>query len=104
MTDLHLALALVILLAGNILDTWSTRRLLAAGGRELNPIARAAIERLGVVGGLVAVKIPQVAIVAGALMFGQAAGIAAAVLLGVTMMGAGLWNMRQARKDRSPRA
>ena len=38
---------LALLLALQVLDGWTTYRLLANGGRELNPLMRYAIERLG---------------------------------------------------------
>lgn len=57
------ALALYAIL--NILDGWSTRRFLAEGRREGNPIARWMMERIGTVPAIVLFKLASVAIVAG---------------------------------------
>ncbi|MFH2074789.1 MAG: DUF5658 family protein [Pseudomonadota bacterium] len=41
----------------NIADVWTTVKVLRGAGRELNPVARWFIERLGIEGGLVILKL-----------------------------------------------
>lgn len=65
----HYALlgALVILQGA---DIWSTWRVLAAGGRELNPVVAEFIARLGLLPGLVAVKLPPTLAAVAATYYG----------------------------------
>ena len=53
-----------ILMALQIGDIWTTYYVLKKGGRELNPIAVKAMEILGVLPGLIAIKIVFIAITA----------------------------------------
>ena len=69
MHNVSLALFVLVMIL-QALDGYLTWRVLAAGGRELNPIVRALVERLGVVPGLVLAKV-AFAVVAGALILEQ---------------------------------
>lgn len=70
-----------ILLTGLLLlqygDVWTTYRLLERGGRELNPIVAWPIKRLGLLPGLLAVKLP----ICAALIAATFAGMMPAWLL-----------------------
>lgn len=80
-----------VLIALQLADAYLTWRVLAAGGRELNPIMRALIDRLGAVAGLGAGK---VALVVAAWLFILEQPIALALL--VALYGwVGLHNWRQ---------
>lgn len=54
-----LFLLLVVL---NIADVITTSKILKSGGRELNPLVRWMMEKFGVRGGMVLVKIPALAV------------------------------------------
>jgi hypothetical protein len=54
--DQTLLLALAVFVLLQVLDVWTTRRALAAGGQELNPLANWAMAQLGEVPGLVVIK------------------------------------------------
>ena len=74
---------LAILLLLQYGDIWTTYRLLAKGGRELNPVVAWPIRRFGVLPGLLAVKLPLCA----ALVAGTAAGLMPAwVLTGLCVL------------------
>lgn len=70
-----------ILLAGLLLlqygDIWTTYRLLAKGGRELNPVVAWPIKKFGLLRGLLVIKLPLCA----ALVATTFAGILPAWLL-----------------------
>jgi len=46
-----------------VLDVWTTHRILSAGGRELNPVMDWLFKRLGVLPGLIIVKTVVVALI-----------------------------------------
>lgn len=54
----------LLLVALNLADIYYTRKILAAGGRELNPLVRWLMEKFGVMGGMVLVKIPALVVAA----------------------------------------
>lgn len=55
---------LAIFVALTALDAWLTLRILAAGGHELNPIVRKAMDRFGNVKGMALVKVPTLILAA----------------------------------------
>lgn len=60
-----MTLALLLVFAAlSALDAWLTLKILKAGGRELNPIVRKAMDRFGRERGLALVKIPTLILAA----------------------------------------
>lgn len=88
---------LLCLIALQVVDWWTTRRVLALGGRELNPIVRWLMDRLGETAGLVAAKAFVVALaIAGALLMGRHAIWPLAALCGLYAVVVS-WNLRAVR-------
>ena len=75
-------------------DFWTTKTILGAGGRELNPIMAALLGRLGVVGGL-AVKVLVASAMAVILYLYSSIGLIAFALLYTGVVG---WNIYQMKK------
>jgi len=62
-----------ILVGLQILDFWSTQKILSAGGRELNKLMRILMDKIGVVPALLITKIPMcVLCVLAAILLGDA--------------------------------
>ena len=75
-------------------DFWTTKQILAGGGRELNPIMAALMGWLGVVGGLV-VKVLVAAAMAVALYVYSPAGLIVFAILYTGVVG---WNTYQLKQ------
>jgi hypothetical protein len=80
-------------------DTVLTKKILSFGGRELNPLVRWFMERFGIVGGLVLVKVPTVAAALFLLIFGyvQVLGVLCGIFGGLYGVVA-LWNLRVVKR------
>jgi hypothetical protein len=75
-----LYLALFVL---NVMDVISTRRALAEGCTEANPLMAWVMDRLGVVRGLLAVKLPLLGIIGYCVWSGIATDVALYVLIAI---------------------